>query len=176
MQELLGFLFHGSVVARVATAITVGVLLGFIVDFSVRLVAAPAVAASWSHTPSGGGVPESVIVCTVLGALAGVAAAGGQGGIVGLFWGWLIGGITDTLASEGASDSADKIPVRVLSWFITCLIGWGVGWTCSQLFEKYGARAPRFRRFVIGVFITVTVASFAVVLLRLAAWSRTVGG
>lgn len=146
MQESLRFLFEGSIFARFAVAITVGVLLGAAIDFSV------------SFTP----VYGAQLTCMVLCAVA-AAAAGGFGGVLpGAFWGWLVGSLADTLAAEVVSGWTEQVFVKVAAWFATCVVGWIVGLLFSWLYDRYARRYRRFGRVLTGAMISLTLAAFAV--------------
>src|ERR1700749_2563906 len=80
LQPLFSFLFVKSVIARISTAIVLGLIIGASLDLSFQ----------WMPTPY-----HSDMACALLGLAAGLLAQGRAGAFIGFFWGWLIGGIAD---------------------------------------------------------------------------------
>lgn len=83
LQRPVSFL-ASSKLGRMATAITVALALGALLDLSFHF--AP--------------TTRYYIVCGLLGAAGGGGAQGAGGAVVGALWGWLAGKITDAVASR----------------------------------------------------------------------------
>jgi hypothetical protein len=156
IQKYFSFIIRGSLITRYATAIALGLLLGVLFDFSIHL-----------YLPTTSGNP---IACAILGAIAGLGACGGFGVPIGALWGWLIGGITDTIASELISDPVSNIPSKIIAWCTTCLIGWWIGLFAEWCFNKMSAKSKRWRKFIIRLFILVSFVSIAIFLYHLVFW------
>ena len=158
LHGTLSFLFHGSLVARVATAITVSLALSAVIDFSFTFFLPSAV---------------GLATCATIGLLAGFAAQGSGGAVIGFVWGWLIGGAVDALAADLISDPAMRIGSKVLAWLVTALLGWVIGLFTAWCFEKLTANHRRLRKIIERIAITLVLACLVLVSFKLLAWLLT---
>lgn len=163
LQSSVSFLFFDSQIARVSTAITIGLAVGFLADFgfsfSIASVLGPT--AGWG---------AAVASCIVLAAVAGAGAGGAPGGISAAFWGWLIGGAADWVAVDILSDPASKLRLKILAWLLTALAGWLVGLLAAWLYRRVTEHHPRIRRIFEGIAIVVVVVAVSFFLWRLTGW------
>jgi hypothetical protein len=155
LQSTVSFLFFDSQIARVSSALASGLILGFLVDFSVHLLGIQATGA---------------ISCGVLGIVAGAAAGGLGGGLANVFWPWMIGGVADSIASEYVSDPVSQLNAKILAWLLTAVISWLIGLFAAWLYKRLTRDHPRLRRMIEGFTIGVVLAALSVVLWRLASF------
>jgi MFS family permease len=143
--------FAESRVGHVAVAISVGLLLGALLDLSFEFLSGP----------------HSFIVCAIVGTVVGGAVGGAAGAVVGFFWGWLVGVIADAIVSKLTFDPIVNIIGRVGAWCLAATLGWLAARTASWCFEKVTRNRGRLRGVLASIFVTIALASIAIGLFEL---------
>ncbi len=157
LQSSLSFLTSGSWVTRYAVAVTVGILIGGLIDLSFHW-ALPA-------------FETSSLTCGVLGALVGISARGAGGFPIGCVWGWLVGGITDSIVAETIDEPIHALTAKVIAWLLTCLIAWGISQLAEWAYEKFSEKSYTTRKVFIRVTISIVLISSAAFILQAFRWS-----
>jgi molybdopterin-binding protein len=153
LKGVVSQVVYGSLLTRVAVALSIGVCLGAFLNFTlVRTL------------PSYGGIAAVVVVAAV----AGMAAGGAGGFIVGLFWGWLLATMADSLTKEFMSNAIPSAAPKIVSWLLSCLAGWCVGLLIRRWYVRHVHPRRGFARTVRWLGGVLALSAIAVVLWRFA--------
>ena len=160
LQNSVYFIFRRSWLVRIATAITIAILIGALADLSFRLL------------PVTGSVVAS---CAAVGLLVGLGAAGAGGAALGLLWGWLIGGIADAVSAELLSGPAERVGNKLAAWMVSALAGWVVGRAVDRLYHRLAEDHRRLRALLGKTGLVVALGSISLFLYRFSIWSWQMG-
>ena len=153
LQQVLGSLLKGPVITRYSVAILCGLLIGLLFDFSISIV--------WPGAPS-------TIACAALACVVGLLAQGAGGAIVGLIWGWLIGGLADSISSEFISEQTTPLRNKVVAWIVTCIASWYIGLLVEKAYDYLERRHKKIAKWIRRVLVVVILGSVGGLLVPLA--------
>lgn len=156
LEKVVKFFLGGNIIGGLATAITLGLLVGAITDLVI--VSIPALSATtFFNSP----ISIPIIVSVVVG-----AGTGGLGGaILGGLWGWLISQIIDAATAESVSHQLHNIH-PIISWLIATLSGALAGKTLLWIYNKVGKSCASFiaRSFLLIALAAVSYFIFNMIL------------
>jgi hypothetical protein len=155
LEGVVNFFVGESIVGRLATVITVSVVLGAI--FELTIVSVPTLSGMSAFG-------MSITTAAILGAVAGVGTGGSGGAVIGALWGWLIGQIADSIAGEAISKQA-RLNFGVASgWIISTLFGLLAGKVTVWWFEKINEKHDGWlARFVTKVVLLIVLSALSIV-------------
>ena len=147
LEGLANFFLGGTLIGRLATVITVSLVVGAITELVI--VAVPAIS-----TVNILGLPMSTPF--VLSVLAGAGAGGLGGAILGGLWGWLIVQIIDAVTADTVSNQL-QTSAPIITWIVATISGSLAGSVALRAFNSVSSTG--FGRFIAKVFLLIALVA-----------------